>query len=274
MHYQIHWRPEQDAVYWIHLSIAQDAGLEFWQTGSNVIITYQSVPKECVVKVVSESGKRELLARQHTFREGSNVTLRDTWVPTGSNVLRQPRETESKLQMWDSNPIPSESRSWSDEEWVQSVDLRVNDIPNDEIYKDKQYMQRIAEQVQKLVNTESFFLGDPLEDNILSEKAVKKIHEAGNCELHEVQRRTDKVQCQRCYSYVEAGFQVCPCGGTAEYVGRNAFLLKTKKLKNSLQTPTRHSRKSAEPSMVLSCGKSITSTHERDRGKRQIYVDS
>ena len=50
-------------------------------------------------------------------------------------------------------------------------------------------------------------------DNILSEETAKKIHEAGNCELHEVQRRTDKVQCQRCYSYVEAGFQVCPCGG-------------------------------------------------------------
>ena len=58
VHYQIHWRPEQDAVYRIHLSPAQDSGLEFWQTGSNAIITYQSVPKECVVKVVSESGKR------------------------------------------------------------------------------------------------------------------------------------------------------------------------------------------------------------------------
>ena len=67
--YQIRWRPEQDAVYWIHLSTAQDAGLEFWQTGSNAIMTYQSVPKECVVKVVSESVKRDLFARQHTHRE-------------------------------------------------------------------------------------------------------------------------------------------------------------------------------------------------------------
>ena len=66
---QIHWRPEQDAVYWMHLSTAQDAGLEFWQTSSNAIITYQSVPKECVVKVVSESGKRELFARQLTPRD-------------------------------------------------------------------------------------------------------------------------------------------------------------------------------------------------------------
>ena len=27
--YQIHWRPEQDAEYWIHLSTAQDAGPKF-----------------------------------------------------------------------------------------------------------------------------------------------------------------------------------------------------------------------------------------------------
>ena len=35
----------------------------------------------------------------------------------------------------------------------------------------------------------------------------------GNCELHEVQQRPVKVQCQLCQAYVEAGFQVCPCGG-------------------------------------------------------------
>ena len=51
------------------MSTAQDAGLEFWQTGSNVTITYQSVPKECVVNVLSESGKRELFVRQLTPRE-------------------------------------------------------------------------------------------------------------------------------------------------------------------------------------------------------------
>ena len=99
------------------------------------------------------------------------------------------------------------------EEIEQSIDLRVDDIPNDETYKDEQYMQRIAEQVQKLVTTKDFFLkyASP-KDNILREQAVKQIHEAGNCDLHEIQQRTHKVQCQRCFSYIEAGFQVCPCG--------------------------------------------------------------
>ena len=83
--YQIHWRPEQDASYWIHLSTAQYAGLEFWQTSSDAIVTYQSLPKECVVKVVSESGKRELFARQLTPLEQPKVTLRPSWVHTRSN---------------------------------------------------------------------------------------------------------------------------------------------------------------------------------------------
>ena len=109
VHYQIYWRLEQDAVYGVHLRPAQNAGLEFWHTGSNATITYQSVPKECVVKVVSESGKRDMFARQLTPREGPKVTLREKWVHRSSNALRLPRETEKKWQKRHSNTIPSES---------------------------------------------------------------------------------------------------------------------------------------------------------------------
>ena len=153
VHYQIHWRPEQDAVYWIHLSTAQDVGLEFWQTGSNATVTFQSVPIECVVKVVNESRKRKLFARQLSHRKRPKVTLRESWVHTSSYDLRKPRETESRLQIWDSDPIPSGSRNWPKEEFEQSVDLRVDVIPDDETYKDEHYMQRIAEQIQKLAKT-------------------------------------------------------------------------------------------------------------------------
>ena len=78
VHYQTHWRPEQDAVYWINLSRAQDCGLKFWQTQSHLIIVYQS--RECVEKVVTEQGSRQLFSGQLTPRKGPKVTLRDTWV--------------------------------------------------------------------------------------------------------------------------------------------------------------------------------------------------
>ena len=152
---QIHWRSEQDAVYWMHLSTAQDAGLEVWQTGSDATITYQYVPRECVVKVVSESGKRELFARL-TLWERPNVTLRPSWIHMRSNTVSVPRETESNVQAWSSDPNASGSRTWPKGEIEQSIDLRVDGITNDEIYKDEQYTQRIAEQVQKLVTTKNF----------------------------------------------------------------------------------------------------------------------
>ena len=66
------------------------------------------------------------------------------------------RETESNLQAWNSNPKSSVSRKWPNEDIEQSIDLRVDGIFNDEIYKDKQYMQRIADQVQKLMVTKEY----------------------------------------------------------------------------------------------------------------------
>ena len=136
------------------MSTAQDAGLEFWQTSSNAIITYQSVPQESAVKVVSESGKRELFVRQLTPRERPKVTLRPSWIYERSNTVSMPRETEGNLQAWNSNPKSSESPKWPNEDIEQSVNLRVDGIPNDETYKE-QYMQRIAEHVQKLMVTKS-----------------------------------------------------------------------------------------------------------------------
>ena len=137
VHYQIHWRPEQDVVYWVHLRSAQSAGLEFWQTGSNAIVTYQSVPKECIVKVVSESGKREMFARQLTPREGPKVTRRENGfigAPTLCACLGKLRRS----CRYGTPPPFQQSCILPKVEFEHSVDLRVDGIPNDETYKDEQ----------------------------------------------------------------------------------------------------------------------------------------
>ena len=92
---------------------------------------------------------------------------------------RQPRETACKMT-------------------ILQIDLCVNGIPSDEIYKDEQYMQSITKQIEKLVDMEQRLQEEPLESNIFSEEAAMKIYEAGNCELHEIPQRTVKVQFQRC----------------------------------------------------------------------------
>ena len=77
-----------------------------------------------------------------------------------------PGKQISKLQMWNFDPITSESRSWPNEE------LHGREVHAKESHK----------------------------DNILSEKAAKKIHEAGNCELH-------KTKCKQLIADVYMTFQ-------------------------------------------------------------------
>ena len=144
-------------------------------------------------------------------------------------MSRMPRETDVCSQMLTPSPISSESDIGSSQNSEQKsiasidhahgklvlheIDLRVNGIPNDEIYDDKQYMQSVTKQIEKIVDVEKSLQDESLENNILSVEAAMNIYEPDNCELHEVPRRTVKEQCPSCQSNVEAGFQVCSCGG-------------------------------------------------------------
>ena len=113
------------------------------------------------------------IVRQRTYtlrRTRSNIQkiLGFIRAPT---FFRQPRETESKLQMWVSNPIPSESRRWSGEECKQSVDLRSTASPRRYLQRQAVHAKNCRTKVQKLSSTN---------------------FEKKTCELHEVQRRTEK----------------------------------------------------------------------------------
>ena len=142
VNYQIHWRSEQNAEYWIHWSATQE---RIWADSLYAIIMYQSILKECVVKVVNKSGDEN--SSQDTYAsKGPKVHSEIFWVMITSTfgaILGKPRP---KLRMWDFDPIQS-----------QLVDLQGRAVHAD---------------------TNSH------KDNILSEKAAKKSHEAGNCEMH------------------------------------------------------------------------------------------
>ena len=51
------WKYDQNAVYWVRLSKAQDQGLEFWQTKSFAITTYATTPGDCIDRVTSQNGE-------------------------------------------------------------------------------------------------------------------------------------------------------------------------------------------------------------------------
>ena len=46
------WRRHQDTVYWVDIQLAQQKGFKFYQTRSNAIILYDTLPAYCIPKVL------------------------------------------------------------------------------------------------------------------------------------------------------------------------------------------------------------------------------
>ena len=46
------WKKHQNKVYWVDINLALKTGLKFFQTRSNAIILYETLPAYCIPKVV------------------------------------------------------------------------------------------------------------------------------------------------------------------------------------------------------------------------------
>ena len=46
------WKKHQKTVYWVDFKLAQKKGFKFYQTRSNAIILYNTLPAYCIPKVV------------------------------------------------------------------------------------------------------------------------------------------------------------------------------------------------------------------------------
>ena len=51
--YKQKWKRHQDTVYWVDFQLAQRKGLKYYQTRSNAIILYDTLPAYCISKVVA-----------------------------------------------------------------------------------------------------------------------------------------------------------------------------------------------------------------------------
>ena len=49
---QTAWKKHQNTVYWVDIKLAQKKGLKFYQTRSNAIILYNTLPAYYIPKVV------------------------------------------------------------------------------------------------------------------------------------------------------------------------------------------------------------------------------
>ena len=101
------WRRHQGTVYWVDIQLAQLKGFKFYQTRSNAVIFYNTLPACCIPKVIMmETGEiiYYIFLRHLDFLQRFPST--DNWMKElDSEVAEEVVKTSSKSNQKPKNPI-------------------------------------------------------------------------------------------------------------------------------------------------------------------------
>ena len=103
------WEKHQNTVYWVDIQLAQRKGLKFYQTRSNAIILYNTLPACCVPKAVRmETGEIKNEKVYESPRPPPKISLRHDWMKElGSEVAQQAEDNQPTQP----NPNPNHDRT-------------------------------------------------------------------------------------------------------------------------------------------------------------------
>ena len=94
--YEQKWKRHQDTVYWVDIQLAQRKGLKFYQTRSNAIILYDTLPAYCISKAIVM--KSEEIIFQKVFvspRPPPKISYKENWMcDLDSDIAGSSKDTQ------------------------------------------------------------------------------------------------------------------------------------------------------------------------------------
>ena len=83
--YQKKWKVHQDTEYWVDTQLAQRKGLKFYQTRSNAVILYDTLPAYCISKAIVMNLKKSYTRKcmchlEHHRRFPTKIIERAIWI--------------------------------------------------------------------------------------------------------------------------------------------------------------------------------------------------
>ena len=78
--YQKNWKVHQDTVYWVDIQLAERKGFKFYQTRSNPVILYDTLPAYCISKAIVM--KSEVVIYQKAYvspRPPPTISYKGNW---------------------------------------------------------------------------------------------------------------------------------------------------------------------------------------------------
>ena len=179
-----------DAISWVNLGKAQDKGTQFWHTQFHAIILYNSVPGDCIEKVVPDRTRfciKGFLLRDPLPKLCSEELGKYSTIKKCSNN-QAPRNRVRTTQ----NRLPSARR------------------PQKAVFEDRgrtSMIQNLAHTLRTQSRTESMITDLQKTDvfNTFSEESKRTIQSLGEIELFELGEVSSKTQCPSCAKYWPEG---------------------------------------------------------------------
>ena len=100
--YKQKWKRHQDTVYWVDIQLAQRKGLKFYQTRSNAIILYDTLPACCIPKAIM-MGTGEII--YESPRPTPKISFKDNWMKELGSEVAGDGENSQQTQPETKNPI-------------------------------------------------------------------------------------------------------------------------------------------------------------------------
>ena len=123
------WKKHQITVYWVDIKLAQKKGFKFYQTRSNAIILYDTLPAYCIPKAIKmETGEIIYEKVYASSRPPPKISFKDNWMKELGSEVAGNGENSQQTQPKIKNPIVGTGRPVATEppsrSSVQEIDKR------------------------------------------------------------------------------------------------------------------------------------------------------
>ena len=207
--YKNTWKRFQNSVFWCNSKLAQEKGLQFYQTRSHAVVLYNTLPAACIEKAVFMKTQNELYQKMRLTPRAPRVVLK-----SNSQYGSQDPQNQDARSSWEPS---SDSKSYG-EIFNNAVDHRISGVllsavePQNTIRENK--VKRLIEKFENHKQKESYLqdFSQTQKINKFSKESLDLIADLNNTEIFELSENYSKQQCPGCNLYCEIGIIYCSRG--------------------------------------------------------------
>ena len=194
---------------WCILKLAQERGLQFYQTRSHAVVLYNTLPAACIEKAVCMKTQDELYQKVRLTPRVPRVVFKSN----SQYGLQDPQNQEARSS-WEPS-IDSKSHG---EICNNTVDHRISGVPLSAVEQKntirENKVKRLIEKFENHKHKESFIqdLSQTQKINKFSKESQDLIADMNNTKIFKLCDNSSKQQCPDYNAYWEMGIICCSCG--------------------------------------------------------------